>query len=66
LSNVIKITNPDSIEKLALQYPNVTYLDVNQWAASKGSLSTDLHIGDGVHLNEKGNWMWIKQLRTLF
>lgn len=54
------------IQKIALLYVNVSYLDTNDWAILNGKLSPEFHIGDGVHLNKQGYNLWIKQLRALF
>ena len=31
---------------------------------SNGSLSTNYQEGDGVHLNDQGNAMWIQELKN--
>ena len=54
------------IKKLVDLYPNVTYLDANEWAATSDRLDSNFHIGDGVHLNKQGNELWIKQLKEAF
>jgi lysophospholipase L1-like esterase len=54
------------IRKLVDLYPNVTYLDGNEWAVTSDRLDSNFHVGDGVHLNKQGNELWIKQLKTAF
>lgn len=65
-----KITNKDinklnvKLQKMALKYPNVRYLDSNNYLGLNGSLSPLYHIGDGIHLNKKGNDIWIRELKS--
>ncbi|MCF6325012.1 MAG: GDSL-type esterase/lipase family protein [Gammaproteobacteria bacterium] len=42
-----------------LHFLNISKLVVN----SDGNLSTDYHLGDGVHLNGLGNKIWIAELK---
>jgi len=54
------------INHLIRSYSNVTYINTNKWAAPRGSLRSSLHLGDGLHLNQRGNALWIKQLKEVF
>jgi lysophospholipase L1-like esterase len=42
-----------------LHFLNISKLVINSY----GNLSTDYHIGDGVHLNGLGNEIWIAELK---
>jgi lysophospholipase L1-like esterase len=42
-----------------LHFLNISKLVINAY----GNLSTDYHIGDGVHLNRFGNKIWIEKLK---
>lgn len=43
---------------------NLFYVNVNQLLRDdQGNLKKDYHVGDGLHLNSKGNEMWINALQ---
>jgi lysophospholipase L1-like esterase len=58
---ILKLNN--KIKHITENYSNVTYLDINQYLTLSDSLSSKFHIGDGVHLNKKGNEIWIRVLK---
>jgi lysophospholipase L1-like esterase len=53
----------NKLQDLTDNYSHINYIDTNQWAAPLGTLDENLHIGDGVHLNKRGNELWISQLK---
>ena len=58
----IVLLNSD-IEALTLEYPNVHYLDTSENIKDDaGFLQTQFHIGDGVHLSDKGYLVLIERL----
>ena len=62
LSNVaIKRLNL-RLKRLVEQRDNSKFIDINAQITSRGQLSDKYHIGDGIHLNEKGYDIWIKML----
>lgn len=58
----IVLLNSD-IEALTHEYPNVHYLDTSENIKDDaGFLQTQFHIGDGVHLSDKGYLVLIERL----
>lgn len=54
----------NKIKDLILKYSNVSYLNTNSHVTLNGNLSPQYHIGDGIHLNKKGNELWIRELKS--
>ncbi|HBY86566.1 MAG TPA: hypothetical protein DEO86_11895 [Colwellia sp.] len=52
-----------ALELLSREYTNTSFLNITNKLTVLGSLSTDYHIGDGVHLNKTGNAIWIESLK---
>jgi len=54
----------DGLEKLSSNYKNVYFEDTSEYLKGPdGALNPELQIGDGLHLNDKGNALWIKALK---
>lgn len=61
-NDTIKKLN-ESIETMVAKYANVNFLNINYLLSNKtGELQERFHVGDGVHLNKKGYYVWIKAL----
>jgi lysophospholipase L1-like esterase len=63
INNLAILELNNKIQYLTHNYSHINYIDTNQWAAPLGTLDADLHIGDGIHLNRRGNELWISQLK---
>lgn len=50
------------LQRLVEQRKNSKFININAQISSLGQLSNKYHIGDGIHLNEKGYDIWIKML----
>jgi len=63
-----KILNKDilllniELNKIVNKRSNSYFLDINPQLAYEGQLIEEYHIGDGIHLSEKGYHIWIKAL----
>lgn len=55
----------NKIKSLILNYSNVSYLDINLHLSLNENLSSQYHIGDGIHLNKRGNDIWIRELKNV-
>jgi lysophospholipase L1-like esterase len=64
-SNIAIFELNNKIQNLTNDYSHINYIDSNQWAAPLGTLDTDLHVGDGIHLNKRGYELWIAQLKMV-
>ncbi len=50
------------LKKIVNKHSNSYFLDINPQLAYEGQLIEEYHIGDGIHLSEKGYHIWIKAL----
>lgn len=66
LYNSIQFTNKIIQEKIALSYPNCTFVDIVEKMIIKGSIDKTLFEQDGLHLNPKGFKVWKKELELQF
>lgn len=52
------------LKKISQELSNVLFLDMKpHFSDNNNQLRSELHIGDGVHLNKEGNARWINQLQ---
>jgi len=61
-NTAIKVFN-HQLAEITKEYSNVSYLDVGRHLSTAGGLLKKYHIGDGIHLNQAGNRLWIEQLK---
>jgi lysophospholipase L1-like esterase len=67
--SAIKVTNEDilifngKLEQLTKEFKNTTFLSVNSMLTRNKELLRGYHIGDGLHLNQRGYEVWIHQLK---
>lgn len=57
-----------ALAALTSHYSNTIYLDISNQLISHqadGNLAKKFHIGDGVHLNQSGNSLWISHLKDV-
>jgi hypothetical protein len=66
LYNSIQFTNKIIQEKIALSYPNYTFVDIIEKMKTKGSIDKTLFEPDGLHLSPKGYKVWKKELELQF
>ena len=52
-----------ALEVLSRDYPNTSFLNVSDKLTVLDNLSAKYHVGDGVHLNNAGNALWIQSLK---
>ncbi len=53
------------LQKLTMASSRICFVDAGpSLVDARGNLSDEFHDGDGVHLNAKGNSIWIQHLRT--
>jgi lysophospholipase L1-like esterase len=52
---------------IVAEYTNVVFLDNNSYldTNSDSLLDSEFHVGDGVHLNSKGNALWAANIKRL-
>jgi lysophospholipase L1-like esterase len=52
------------LKKLCSKYENVHFISIADFLIDKtGNLSDEYHTGDGVHLNQNGYGIWIRELK---
>jgi lysophospholipase L1-like esterase len=52
------------LKTLALKSKNVSFMDTGRLLMdANGNLADQYHDGNGIHLNAKGNGVWIAELR---
>jgi len=66
LYNSIQFTNKIIREKIALSYPNCTFVDIVEKMKLKGSIDKTMFEPDGLHLSPKGYKVWKKELEVQF
>ena len=56
----------NELKKLSQKSPNYNFLDIfDEFLDKNNNLSKELHIGDGIHLNEIGYDKWIRKLKEI-
>ena len=52
---------------IAFEHTNALFLDNKSYLDSNNDsfLDSEFHVGDGVHLNSKGNALWAANIRRL-
>ena len=69
--STIKVTNEDilvfneKLEQLCKDFKNTTFLSINSKLTHNKELLRGYHIGDGLHLNQRGYEVWIHELKIL-
>jgi lysophospholipase L1-like esterase len=59
----IKVLNAD-LQSFISNSKTLFFVDVGHFLVDdKGNLAHEYHVGDGLHLNSKGNAIWIKELQ---
>lgn len=55
----------EALAEIARNDPRLYFVDAGPFLTdSEGNLHRDLQYGDGIHLNSKGNEIWIRELRA--
>ncbi len=60
-NDIIKLNN--KLKQLVSVRKKSEFIDINNQLITKGQLSEEYHIGDGMHLNAKGYKIWIDILK---
>jgi len=63
LQEKITLFNED-LFKITKDFDNITLLKYSpEFIGLHGDLKASLHLGDGLHLNKNGSYIWIQQLK---
>lgn len=62
----IKFTNKIIKQEIEKNYPNCTYLEINEAMFVKDAIDTRLFEADGLHLSKKGYELWKNKINELF
>ncbi len=62
----IKFTNKLIKQEIEKNYPNCTYLEINEAMFVKDAIDTRLFEADGLHLSKKGYELWKNKINELF